>query len=46
MWFNPSSRHEQMLSKTPRSLAGVLGAAPYGQPTAAFCMTVGCAEGT
>jgi hypothetical protein len=42
LWFNPSTRHEQMLLKTPRGLAGVLGAVPYGQPVADIHIAVGC----
>ena len=43
LWFNPTTRHEQMLIKTPRHLAGVLGAVPYGQPVADIYIAVGCA---
>jgi hypothetical protein len=42
LWFNPSSGHEQMLINTPRGLAGVLGAVPYGQPVADFTVAVSC----
>jgi hypothetical protein len=45
LWFNPSTRREQMLIKTPRSLAGVLGAVPYGQPAADIFFAFGCAGG-
>lgn len=45
LWFNPSTRREQMLIKTPRSLAGVLGAFPYGQPAADIFFAFGCGGG-
>lgn len=45
LWFNPSTRREQMLIKTPRNLAGVLGAIPYGQPAADILFAFGCAGG-
>ena len=45
LWFNPSTRREQMLIKTPRSLAGVLGAIPYGQPAADIFFAFGCGGG-
>jgi hypothetical protein len=43
LWFNPVSRHEQMLIKTPHALAGVLGAVPYGQPLTPVFILVACA---
>lgn len=43
LWFNPATRHEQMLISAPHGLAGVLGAVPYGQPTANLDILVGCA---
>ena len=43
LWFNPVSRHEQILMKAPRGLVGVYGAVPYGQPTAPFIFHVACA---
>jgi len=46
LWFNPSTRYEQTLFKTPRNLAGVLGVVPYGQPTADFHILVSCAAST
>ena len=42
-WFNPVTRREQMLIRTPHALAGVLGAVPYGQPLAPIFFAVGCA---
>lgn len=42
LWFSPSTRREQMLIKTPRSLAGVLGAVPYGQSAADIFFAFGC----
>jgi hypothetical protein len=42
LWFNPVTRHEQMLIRSPRRLAGVVGAAPYGQRTAPFVFGFGC----
>jgi hypothetical protein len=32
LWFNPSTRHVQMLLKAPKNDAGVIGAIPYGEP--------------
>jgi hypothetical protein len=46
LWFNPSTRREQMLIKAPRSRAGLLGAVPYGQPAAAMFFLFGCGGGT
>jgi hypothetical protein len=40
LWFNPVTRHEHTLIKAPRDRAGVLGAVPYGQPTAAAAIQV------
>lgn len=42
LWFNPVTRHEQMLIRPPHRLAGVVGAAPYGQRTAPFLFGFGC----
>ena len=44
LWFNPVTRHEQVLIKTPRALVGVLGAVPYGQPVAPIFIFVACAS--
>jgi hypothetical protein len=44
LWFSPSTRREQILLKPPRGLTGVLGAVPYGQPTAAISVGAGCGE--
>jgi hypothetical protein len=43
LWFNPVTRHVQMLIRTPRTLAGVLGAVPYGEPLAPVFIFVVCA---
>jgi hypothetical protein len=43
LWFNPVTRREHALIKTPRGLNGVLGAVPYGQPTAPVAVVVACA---
>ena len=43
LWFNPVTRHEQMLIRTPHALAGVIGAVPYGQPLAPIFVAVACA---
>ena len=45
LWFNPSTRREQMLVKTPRSLAGLLCAVPYGQPATDMIFAFGCGGG-
>jgi hypothetical protein len=43
LWFNPANNREIMLLRTPRGLAGVRGAVPYGQPTADTLILVSCA---
>jgi hypothetical protein len=43
LWFNLSTRREQILFKPPRGLAGVLGARRYGQPIAGINILVTCA---
>lgn len=43
LWFTPATRHELILIKTPPGLAGVLGAVPYGQPTAGIHIGFACA---
>jgi hypothetical protein len=42
LWFTPSTRRELFLIKSPPGLDGVLGAIPYGQPTAPVFIAVGC----
>ena len=42
LWFNPSTGREDILIKTPRNVDGVLGAVPYGQPTAPTFIAFGC----
>jgi TolB protein len=42
LWFNPATRHEQPLLTTPPGLVGVLGAIPYGSPTANLDIQVVC----
>jgi TolB protein len=42
LWFNPVTRHEQPLLTAPPGLAGVLGAVPYGPPTAGLDIQVAC----
>jgi hypothetical protein len=44
LWFSPSTGREQILLKPPRGLTGVLGAVPYGLPTAAISVGAGCGE--
>lgn len=43
LWFNPATRRKQTLITTPKALAGVLGAVPYGQPVAPIFILVACA---
>jgi hypothetical protein len=42
LWFNPATRRENPLIKTPRGLAGVVGVVAYGQPGGEFHVGYSC----